>query len=382
MGKGKRGKSPAPAPAPVVNITITNTNNSNGGNSSDGNAAPHPHPHPNHSRAIACGESMKKMYEPLFASLDTDGSGSIDSTELYEAMCKTFPKAKITPAMIFDMMTEADLNNNGTLSLEEFTAAMVLAEGKSGLWHEAQESLWGRFKNSGKEIALLVQSASKPLKDFARQHSSSSLVLKDESKDIKPNQSEGKLMTPASVGVRFIAYVVDVFFHGCVSHFRTTLVFAPLRYVLIALEIEQDTRYIVHDILFFLVDLSIYFPPCFFGKTFGMFLFGISLVNDNVERRGFFASLVFTFFSVIFSPIEWLFLLCSGRTIAERITGSFVVVDSCKQIDHKRPSSQNGTSLAESLARDQLKQQAFFFLLVLIAALPFAVFIFCLPIGG
>jgi len=64
-----------------------------------------------------------------------------------------------------------------------------------------------------------------------------------------------------------------------------------------------------------------------YGKTLGMHFLGIRIVDINGQPFSLFGFIFFSIFFAIFGFIEWLFLLCSGRTIAERITGGYVVVD-------------------------------------------------------
>ena len=114
---------------------------------------------------------VKATYKTTFDKIDTDGSGFIDSAELYNAIIKLFPALHITGAEVKSMMDEADVNHDGVLSLDEFSHILSLTEGKSNLWGKTQSSFWASaLKNIG-DINTAFTSSTKPLREFGQDHS-------------------------------------------------------------------------------------------------------------------------------------------------------------------------------------------------------------------
>ena len=111
------------------------------------------------------------MYKSLFASIDVDGSGTIDSNELFTAMHETFPTASITRAEAIRMIEEADINSDGVLSFDEFSSIMSNAENLAGNWAKLNNSFLSQGFKSLREAGILAHSATRPLRDFGRQNS-------------------------------------------------------------------------------------------------------------------------------------------------------------------------------------------------------------------
>ena len=67
----------------------------------------------------------------LFDKIDTDGSGTIDFDELYNATAATFPSLKLTPEDVYGMIENADLNDDGVIDFQEF--CIIMREAKDHL---------------------------------------------------------------------------------------------------------------------------------------------------------------------------------------------------------------------------------------------------------
>lgn len=61
-------------------------------------------------------------YQEVFNTFDTDGSGSISTSELSEVLKKV--KQEATEAQVAQMIKEFDSDGNGTLEFEEFLAML------------------------------------------------------------------------------------------------------------------------------------------------------------------------------------------------------------------------------------------------------------------
>lgn len=84
----------------------------------------------------------------MFKKIDRDNSGSIDSNELYACISDLFPDAQFTSSDVLAMMKEADFNNDGVISLEEFVIIMNNAEGANSLWGKTQASMWTNIQRN------------------------------------------------------------------------------------------------------------------------------------------------------------------------------------------------------------------------------------------
>jgi hypothetical protein len=137
---------------------------------------------------------MRSLYQSLFDSIDVDNSGTIEASELFTAMRKAFPSARFTPADAIKMLEEADTNDDGVLSFDEFVSIMQNAEGIAGNWAKLNQSFFQKGLKSIRDVGVVAHSAVRPFREFARQHS----FDWDVDKDIKI----------ASVGLRFGAEIV------------------------------------------------------------------------------------------------------------------------------------------------------------------------------
>ena len=79
--------------------------------------------------------TKNSVYRQIFAQIDSDKSGSIDSSELGFAVTKMFPGATFTDRNIKQMLKSADLNHDGQISYDEFSAIMKNAEGNKRFLH-------------------------------------------------------------------------------------------------------------------------------------------------------------------------------------------------------------------------------------------------------
>ena len=71
----------------------------------------------------------------LFNKIDKDGSGTIDTGELYTSMKQSFSSLNLTVEDVQHMMQKADLNNDGVIDFDEFSIIMGDAENHAKRMH-------------------------------------------------------------------------------------------------------------------------------------------------------------------------------------------------------------------------------------------------------
>lgn len=357
---GKRSKSPAPASASSKSDAPVRTN-----------------------------IGMTALYKPLFDRIDSNHSGSIDAKELWDAVSSSF--GGITPLDLQSMMSEADVNHDGVISLEEFASIMTAAEGQSALWRSAQQSLWGTVKLNAADVVNVAHSAAKPLQEISRQHSYPRAFGR--------GGREEKTLQVASVGVRcfssccmgflllFFLIVVPylIFWKACESRLDDNWRFRFLGAMNVitpeARAVEcfkgwvTDDKKIFFDALYFLA----YFASSGGGQNLLFWLFDLAIVDDNgepfsfsrfagwvmLDNLFFFPPQIFLSLALYFSPlldktsdnrpfeligaieagsslyqfwwwvINYGVLMCSGKSISQRLFGGEVVV-----IERKRSMKQ------------------------------------------
>ena len=301
--------------------------------------------------------SLKKTYKPIFDKIDTDNNGSIDEPELYTYLSSLMPK--LTPADVKSMMKEADVNDDGVISLEEFSTIMVNAEGQDSLWGNAQKTMWSELKHNVQQTVQVLDTATAPLKKFTKQHS-----FLDKS---------GEYFI-ASVGLRFFAhcftfifveYVLSNFIPAAITIVTNFLTFNWMEEVMQSysgmftmlslniwdtitgdstyvqritmkkMEIEKMCNYFVNVIY-----IGVIFLCHSSGRTVSFALFGMQVIDEVTKKpigfirmQGFADSVLKMIFTLILSPygitwdmVDFIVLLWSGKSLTERITKTLVIV--------------------------------------------------------
>lgn len=237
------------------------------------------------------GAGMRSIYRPMFEKIDADKSGYIDASELLSAITKLFPESRFTGADIASMISEADCNADGVISLEEFTDIMVAAEGKSTLWGMAQKSMWATFSMNMQQTSAVIHTAARPLKLMARQHSYES--------------ADGKKI--ASVGLRMMTSIV-----GSLVALSIGVALSPIPPISIAA-----------SIFMFFFNLVLYCN----GQTFDMWLCGLQMVDaENGKPFNFFYFFIAQFLFTILFFFEFFVFPCTGKSLSQRIMGGEIIV--------------------------------------------------------
>lgn len=248
------------------------------------------------------------LYRPLFEEIDKDGNGVVDASELHGALLKTFPA--LTPKAVRKMLSEADVNHDGVLSLEEFSAIMTAAEGKNTAWGKAQKSLWENWNQHLRETVAVLHSAAEPLKAISRKHS---------------RKEGGKQV--ANVGLRLAAGIMEGFLLlYCYAFlfqegFRTQEGVGQEVILGSAGRLPEWITYGGTGIVLCLECL------CFSrGQDIVMHLADMQMVDVNGTPFGFWSFLLSQIIFLLCFPAEWLSLHLRGHTISQSVMGGIVVV--------------------------------------------------------
>lgn len=99
-------------------------------------------------------------HEAVFREIDVDGNGQIDAAELFTAINKLYPEKRFTPGDVQSMIQEADMDSDGTISLDEYL--LVVANPK-------KQSLWSVLTDIG-GVAELLHATTQPLRALSHKH--------------------------------------------------------------------------------------------------------------------------------------------------------------------------------------------------------------------
>ena len=268
----------------------------------------------------------------MFKKIDRDNSGSIDSSELYACISDLFPNAQFTSSDVLAMMKEADLNNDGVISLEEFVIIMTKAEGENSLWGKTQASMWTNVQRNTAQVIAVVDHVAAPMREMARQHSY--------------RRNDGVVI--ASVGARAASFLLG-FFSFALFYILYTFVVTMVRIAQVpghnALNIMSKNTlellgmdegeymnfsfytYASCVIVWVIINLVIMLTS---GCTIEMYLMGLRLVDrDTCQKFSVLGLIVYLFLFNVFNAIcllEAIVLLFTGRTISERIVNAIMIV--------------------------------------------------------
>jgi hypothetical protein len=303
MSARKRAKSPSPAASSVVKPKVNSTPNKD-------------------TKAVVKVET----YQSLFNKIDTDGSGTIDASELFSAVSKLYPEHRFTRSEIGKMFDEADVNHDGAVSYKEFCHILNHAEGKANAWGKLEQSLWHRAAKNVSDLSQLV--VSKTAKDFARSHSYECA-------------DSGHLVPTA--GIRFIAEIVGDCFVLCVAisiglcsylndnarYLRGTFMNEIHSFEILrdsaksarteSLDFAQKAKNLTTVI--FIVGIALNLFVRFFGVTVGFHLFGLETVNKASKKTAnFFQMILFDPLTIIFLAITCYQHFCDDFVVFNKLS--------------------------------------------------------------
>jgi len=291
---------------------------------------------------------LAEKYKDLFNSIDTDGSGTIEPTELTYALSDLH----LTPHQIDMMIKEADTDENGRLDLDEFSKIMEASKGADDAWGKASKTLWDKIFLKAKRSAEVVEDACQPLHELSQRHSMA-IVLPTGTNAREPD-----------VTLRVIAHVLGPIILGFI------ILSCASVFILPALSLAHNSMNSIDRYYFYgrlkanPVDtivwlsmaegrpstMSVFLLACFIGgsaalistlypasrgQTPGHYIFGMQMVNARTgERCGFFMILLRTILWAvmiiitrgIYEIIDGIFLISSGRTLTDQVLGVRVVI--------------------------------------------------------
>jgi len=281
-------------------------------------------------QAPSCNPTEK--YSELFKSIDLDGNGTIEPTELMLAL----PDLKLTPHRIDVMFKEADLDGNGRIDLDEFAKVMERSRDSLDIWGMASKSLWGKFwhnlKDQTMKTAEIVDTAIQPLHQLSRRHSSVVIV-------------QAATYYEPVITLRVVAHIFGPLLLGV----SVIAAFSACMLPAIAFEAgAQRQRNIWEtggsDITKFLTVLGSFaglmtaFVLCILpatrGQTAGHYFFGLQMISSTSGKPcGFgmiFLKYVLTIILSIctfgfYELIDGIVLLAQGKTITDSLLGVQVV---------------------------------------------------------
>lgn len=270
----------------------------------------------------------------MFKKIDRDNSGSIDSDELYACISDLFPNAQFTSSDVLAMMKEADLNNDGVISLEEFVIIMTKAEGENSLWGKTQASMWTNVQRNTAQVIAVVDHVAAPMREMARQHSyrrNDGVVIASVGA-----RAASYLLGLFSFALFYILYAIVVIMGRIVPYIGRTNFHTAKKFMYMSvLEMlgmdygEYNMKFNIFHFTFYWVIMNLVIMLTS-GCTVEMYLMGLRLVDrDTCQKFSIFGLIVYLFLFHVFNAIfllEAIVLLFTGRTISERIVNAIMIV--------------------------------------------------------
>jgi EF-hand domain pair len=260
----------------------------------------------------------------LFKQIDVDNSGYIDAVELMSLVAKSFPKARITPAIIQKLLLEADANHDGVISYKEFVDVLDKAEEKHAIW--AKLSTWSRVQYELDEVFAVADGALEPLRRFSREHSVDLLLqgkkVRTPSEDSVQSSSDGStdeiVVQQASISLRFLSFILSVVWAALVYHITYGLIYYTGDHAVL----PDLWLYCPYFLLFY--ELTAYAD----GQDFSLYLLGLQIVDRYTGKPfSFLETLAWTTLSrYVFVWFDWLVLLLTDGTSLDYLMGALVVV--------------------------------------------------------
>jgi len=268
-----------------------------------------------------------ETYQSLFNKIDTDGSGTIDASELFSTVSKLYPEHRFTRSEIGKMFDEADVNHDGAVSYKEFCHILNHAEGKANAWGKLEQSLWHRAAKNVSNLSQLV--VSKRAKEFARSHSYECA-------------DSGQLVPTA--GIRLIAEIVGdcfvllvgfgiayaAFFNSNAHTLRGFDLNPSFQSQSLGLSLfknsgseEQDLQKKVFEVETFALIVAIVLDlnAKIYGKTVGFHLFGLETVNKASKKTAnFFQMILFDPLTIIFLAITCYQHFCDDFVVFNKLS--------------------------------------------------------------
>lgn len=248
-------------------------------------------------------------YQSVFNEIDTDRSGTIEKHELFRYLSRKFP-GQYTSYDLDVMMYDADLNQDGRLSYDEFRRVMEKSDRR---W----SPLFTNFHRSSFQTAQYLHNFAftvvEPLHVLSRRHS----YLHDD-------------MYVASTAVRVFSSLITWFLYWFLR--------ASVYGVLTELFYNNSTLervYHTPGLLFaFMPQSPIYNSQFIFffeficyvsSSNIALFICGLQLV-DNKTKHPFptYTHLVHDIISIFLWPLECYLLMHTGKTLAQRLCSGLV----------------------------------------------------------
>jgi len=116
---------------------------------------------------------VESNFRSAFDTIDSDKSGYIDANELYKFVSKYFHRHEYTMADVKKMLEDADENNDGMISYEEFCSVIKNVK-ENSMWSKTRSILQDWFlnvKQTTNHIGHMVEEQKEPLLKVSREHS-------------------------------------------------------------------------------------------------------------------------------------------------------------------------------------------------------------------
>ena len=248
----------------------------------------------------------------------------IDLIELTHAVSG---KYKFTPYRVAQLLSEADLDDNGKLDINEFARVMEAHGDTVDGWGMASKSIWSNFWYKLEEAQDIVEHVYAPIKRISSDHASPVLVGK-------------KKHAEPSVALRIVAHILGptLCFLPCI------LAFTPLLALTLydRISFGYIGRYMNHHLLHFgfctavaiILFLKIFMTMLIRGQTPGHYVFGLQMVNKDGDHCGPRVLLLKILLYFILNAVtvgfinffEGFFLLLDGRSLTDRMLDVKVVL--------------------------------------------------------
>ena len=240
----------------------------------------------------------------------------IDLIELTHAVSG---KYKFTPYRVAQLLSEADLDDNGKLDINEFARVMEAHGDTVDGWGMASKSIWSNFWSKLEEAQDIVEHVYAPIKRISSDHASPVLVGKK--KHLEP-----------SVGLRIVAHILGpiLCFLPCI------LAFTPFLAVVLCYRHVNDhwLNFGFCTAIAIILFLKIFMSMLVRGQTPGHYVFGLQMVNKEGDHCGPRVLLLKILLYVILNAVtgglinflEGFFLLLNGRSLTDRMLDVKVVL--------------------------------------------------------